>query len=155
MLSHTFDEMQKAIRERVSLIEIDKENFGINILGERVTVSYKNNTIVVFDFYISNPISEDGKTRITSRFTVYLKIYEDWFNRFIGESNKVIHVDEFFRAHEGNKRKSFEEFLDEYLPVRKDMDEKSIAEEMSKYGLEGYTISFDTYNKTYNTRWRN
>lgn len=30
------------------------------------------------------------------------------------------------------------------------MDEKSIAEEMSKYGLEGYTISFDTYNKTYN-----
>lgn len=95
MLSHTFDEMQKAIRERVSLIEIDKENFGINILGERVTVSYKNNTIVVFDFYISNPISEDGKTRITSRFTVYLKIYEDWFNRFIGESNKVIHVDEF------------------------------------------------------------
>ena len=157
MSTHSFQELKDIIRQRLDLIEKEKDKFDLqdedhpeNQTG-RIVVTYKGKTYVTFLYMVTNRRRPDGSITVRGSFTIKFQQFPEWYQQYLEKGTKdVVHISEFFVGHSAdNDRHDLNYFLDYYLPVGKAEEKNKIADAFKDYGLKEDDITFDTIRKCY------
>ena len=151
MHRYSFTEIDNAIEQRLQFINAEMKGFAKVVRDDNkskhISIIFDGKPFLLINYYISNSWSPDGKRQIIGMCTINIHNDSRWYSE--EQSAPSINIDEFLRYGNGLQFSNLNEFLDKYLPIKKDEQIHEINKEFQKIGISLEDIKFNTCDNRY------